>query len=292
MNFRANRDDRSEHPFDHVAIGARDALPAAADAYRRLGFIVTPLGKHTLGSLNHLIVLGTTYLELIGYAPGDGERRPELRDAPPGLNGLVMRSDDAELTRERVSARGVPLSPVQRFSRPVDLGDGAPAESRPDAVFRTVRALPGHFPSGRVYFCEHLTPEWVWRDPWRAHPNGATELIGATVEAREPDAEAARWAALLGATRVHRVGDADRDAAWRGRRVIDPHARHVVDIAPLTLSIGPGAVDRMSGLCLAVVDAARTGDWLAAAGLACRKSDAGLMVTAADAGGVDLQFRA
>ena len=29
---------------------------------------------------------------------------------------------------------------------------------------------------GRVYFCEHLTPELVFRSEWQSHPNGAEGL--------------------------------------------------------------------------------------------------------------------
>lgn len=45
-----------------------------------------------------------------------------------------------------------------------------------DARFTTVRLAPGQLPGGRVYFCQHLTPEFVFRDEWQTHANGAYAL--------------------------------------------------------------------------------------------------------------------
>jgi hypothetical protein len=166
--------------FDHAAIAVRDRIDEAARAFARLGFTLTPRGHHTLGSINHLIVLQTTYVELIGFPAGRTDVRAELRDAPIGLNGLVFASENAHATHGRAQQRGAPLQPVQEFSRPVELDDGAH-----DARFRTVRTVPGASPAGRVYFCEHLTPELVWRMPWQWHANASLELTGVTAHVRD-----------------------------------------------------------------------------------------------------------
>ncbi len=55
------------------------------------------------------------------------------------------------------------------------------------------------FPAGRVYHCQHLTPDLVWRPEWFAHPNGFTGLDGVTVESPTPEAEARLYAAACGA---------------------------------------------------------------------------------------------
>ncbi|MBS0562523.1 MAG: VOC family protein, partial [Proteobacteria bacterium] len=72
--------------IDHVVVNVRDRVDAAAEAYRRLGFTLTPRGYHTLGSMNHLAIFGTDYLELIAARPGDGGRQ-DIMGAPEGLNG-------------------------------------------------------------------------------------------------------------------------------------------------------------------------------------------------------------
>jgi hypothetical protein len=252
--------------FDHAAIAVRDRMDEAQAAFARLGFTLTPRGHHTLGSINHLIVLGRTYLELIGFPPGQPDARPELRDAPIGLNGLVFRSDDAQRTHDACAARGAPVTPVQSFSRPVAL-DGETREAR----FRTVRTMPGASPCGRLYFCEHLTPELVWRPRWQAHENGALELLEAKVSARDPVAEARLYRALLGEGAVETVADG-------ALRIPVPPAVVCVDRGP----------DRMLGLTLRVADLRSTQRLLAARGVDTIRAGGVLQVAPSEAFDVTL----
>ncbi len=166
--------------LDHVVVNVRDRIDEAADAYRRLGFTLTPRGYHTLGSMNHLAMFGTDYLELIAAKPND-DSRPEIMAAPIGLNGLVFGSEDAEQTFQALRAAGVAIDPPQQFSRPVNLPDGPQ-----DAVFRTTRLPTASVPAGRVYFCQHLTRSLVWRDEWRHHANGAVGVARAVIAAEDP----------------------------------------------------------------------------------------------------------
>ena len=76
--------------LDHVVINARDDMDRAADVYRRLGFTLTERGYHSLGSMNHLAMFGTDYLELIAIPKGATTGRMDLMTFPLGLNGLVL----------------------------------------------------------------------------------------------------------------------------------------------------------------------------------------------------------
>ncbi|WP_233837829.1 VOC family protein [Paraburkholderia sp. ZP32-5] len=154
--------------LDHLVINTRFDTDAAEALFRQLGFTVTPRGYHTLGSINHAIVFAGHYLELIGL-PADGSTvREEIAASPLGAEGLVYRSDDPQRTFDALHSAGFDATPPQRFSRPVaGLGD---------ACFVTVRLKPNPAFGGRVYFCQHLTPEFVFRDEWSAHPNGAYAL--------------------------------------------------------------------------------------------------------------------
>lgn len=185
--------------LDHVVVNARDRLDEAAGCYRRLGFTLTPRGYHTLGSMNHLAVFGTDYLELIAAPPGE-TRRPEILAAPSGLNGLVFGSEDASATHAALTAAGVPAEPHEQFSRPVELPGGAE-----DAVFRTVRLRPDAVPAGRVYFCQHLTRRLVWRDEWRHHPNGTVGVLAAVIAAANPDELAGLFRRMFGTDAVRTV---------------------------------------------------------------------------------------
>src|ERR1700693_946839 len=82
--------------LDHVVVNARDRFDAAALCYRRLGFALTPHGRHTLGSVNRLAVFARDYLELVGVDPAAAAPRAELLRTPVGLNGLVFATEDAD----------------------------------------------------------------------------------------------------------------------------------------------------------------------------------------------------
>ena len=119
--------------------------------------------------------------------------RAELQPFAIGLNGLVFKTSDAERIHREAGAAGLPVLPVQSLSRPVTL-----AEETRDARFRTTRLDPKAVAMGRVYFCEHLTPELVWRDEWQAHPNGAQAIARVVVATPEPARTAALFQALFG----------------------------------------------------------------------------------------------
>lgn len=186
--------------LDHVVVDVRDRMDEAAAAYRALGFQLTPRGYHTLGSMNHLAMFATDYLELLGFGEA-GAARPELAPFPVGLNGLVFKTDDADAIHAHAAAAGLPILPVQKFSRPVEL-----AGRKQDATFRTTRLDPAKIAMGRVYFCEHLTPELVWRPEWQSHPNGAKTISRVVVATAEPRRTAGLFRDLFGAVAVSEGG--------------------------------------------------------------------------------------
>lgn len=178
--------------LDHVVINVRDGMDNAAETYRRLGFHLTARGYHTLGSINHLAMFGTDYLELVGV-PAGATGRADLLGAPAGLNGLVFGTEDSTALHAALEAAGVPVEKPLEFSRPVDFAGG-----RRDAVFRTVRLKAGVAPEGRVYFCHHFTRDLVWRDEWRHHPNGAIAIVRAVIASENPDATADVYRRMFG----------------------------------------------------------------------------------------------
>jgi len=186
--------------LDHVVINVRDRIDEGADTFRRLGFTLTPRGYHTLGSMNHLAMFGTDYLELIAAPPGDTQR-PEIMEAAEGLNGLVFGTEDSAATYAAMQQAGVPVLPPGEFSRPVTLPDGTTR----DAVFRTVRLVPGTVAAGRLYFCHHFTRDLVWRDEWRHHANGATGVVRAVIAAVDPSELGALFRRMFGPDAVRPI---------------------------------------------------------------------------------------
>lgn len=184
-------------PIDHLVINIGRKMEQAHRVFKHLGFTLTPLGRHTMGSINHLIMLDKDYIELIGL-PDDGtETRGELLLSQIGTDGLVFQSSDADQTYQDLIGRKQNVKPVQAFSRPVEL-DGKVS----DAKFKTVRYTPGFFPAGRVYFCQHLTPELVWRSEWQSHPNGAQSIAALLIVSKTPKRDAEQYAAVCGGKAV------------------------------------------------------------------------------------------
>jgi len=182
--------------LDHVVIDVRDRIDDAMRCFSALGFQLTPRGHHTLGSANHLAMFATDYLELLGFGE-DGATRTEIARFPAGLNGLVFTTADADRVHRHAAEAGLPVLPVQSFSRPVTL-DGATRDAR----FRTTRLDADKIAMGRVYFCEHLTPELVWRADWQTHPNGARAIARVVVATGDPQQTAKLFRDLFGSDAV------------------------------------------------------------------------------------------
>src|SRR5258708_11060577 len=104
--------------LDHVVINARDDMDRAADIYTRLGFALTERGYHSLGSMNHLAMFGTDYLELIAVPKGAATGRLDLLNFPFGLNGLVFGSEAPAVTYSHLTKLAVPFNPPAQFTPP------------------------------------------------------------------------------------------------------------------------------------------------------------------------------
>jgi 4-hydroxyphenylpyruvate dioxygenase-like putative hemolysin len=161
--------------IDHAVIAVRE-LDAAATSFESLGFTLTPRGLHSIGSQNHCIMLGSTYIELLA-APAEHAwleyYRTFLRGHGDGLAAVALSTDDASAACAELRARGVAAKEPIELSRPVEGGV---------ARFRLVQieALP------YVFICEHLTRKLVWRREWQRHVNGAAELTALAMAQPSP----------------------------------------------------------------------------------------------------------
>ena len=270
--------------LDHVIVNLRDRLDAGAERWRRLGFTLTPKGFHTLGSSNHLAVFGDDYVELLGVEPGN--TRTDVLDWPEGLNGLAFRSGDADATFAALGRAGVAAEPPLPFSRPVAFQGGSG-----DASFRVVRIPRQAVESGRVFFCHHLTPKLVWRDEWRGHANGTRGIAGALVCAEQESALPALFSRMFGDGSVQH--EPDGAVLWAGRTRIE-----IRTPAALSARFGdalPGAAGRtewMAALSLRTASLDQAAAALHAGGIAIRREADRIMVPAAEASGVALEFLA
>ena len=270
--------------LDHVVINARDCLDEAAACYRRLGFQLTPRGRHTLGSINHLAIFGTDYLELIGIEPGVETSRVDILRSPTGLNGLVFGTEDSLKLHGALKAAGVAVTEPVEFSRPVEMTDGTE-----DARFRVVRLEPSAAPYGRIYFCHHFTRRLVWRDEWRQHPNGTIAVTRAVICASDPDATAELYRSMFG-------GDAVRPVSGGFSLAIGLSRFDILTPAAVADSFGAAAPDAAGRLTYPAALGLRvrrlddTYRMLEGSGVGVRRDGARLMVAAGEAFGATLEF--
>lgn len=169
----------------------RDRLVALAPSFEEDGYCLTDLATHNLGSMNRLIMLRDNYVELMGWPQGQPPARKDIADSPAGLDALVFRSTDAQQTYEHLKRRQFDVKPVTHLERPIVIDGKSHVVS-----FKTVHFATQPIPGFRVYFCQHLTPEYVWMDRFMRHANGARSLDTIRVQALQPEAVAQTLAGL------------------------------------------------------------------------------------------------
>src|SRR5829696_6201 len=186
--------------FDHAVIAVAD-LEGAIEAYRALGFDVSPGGRHEhRGTHNALIRFGgADYVELLGvYDPEtalksglNGRTLAEfVRERQGGLVGHCYATDDIEAEASRMRDAGLEMV------GPFDMG-----RERPDGRALTWRLLvPEDIPWRRRW---PFLIEWDDPDEERLamegvgdHPNGARSVCGVSMAVRSLE-EAVRLYSIL-----------------------------------------------------------------------------------------------
>lgn len=222
--------------LDHVVINVAEGLNRSEQLFRRLGFHLTTRGHHSLGSSNHLAVFNDNYLELLGYEDQSTLLRKDLYQARLGLNGLVWKTQDADAVYQHLSQHQLADAEPKAFFRPVKLNDG----TEPNARFQTVPVKASRIPDGRSFFCQHLTPELVWRAEWQRHPNEVSHITEFVISARDIHQAAQVYVEIFGAEHLDQefVDEVNSQEitlkAGRAKvRFISPEkAQHVFGILP------------------------------------------------------------
>ncbi len=181
--------------IDHALIGVRD-LEAARETWTRLGFTVTPRGRHIgWGTANYCIMFQHDYIELLGIVdPGqftnDLDRFLEVRE---GALGLAFATDDAVAAAAELTARGIAVEGPKDLKRILELpeGDALPA-------FSLVHLPPEAIPDLRAFLCQHLSRDLVWQPQWMEHPNTALGIRRVTIAVEDPEATARAYAEIWG----------------------------------------------------------------------------------------------
>jgi catechol 2,3-dioxygenase-like lactoylglutathione lyase family enzyme len=160
--------------IDHVIVGVRD-LEAARETWRRLGFTLSPRGRHIdQPTGNYCVMFPSDYIELLGVVdPGDSTHRlGNFLAWREGLMGLafapVGSADDA---RAALLRKGLHPAEPRPLARQIELSEGTVLPR-----FNLVSLPSEETPGLDSFLCGHLTPELMRRPEWLAHPNGVTGL--------------------------------------------------------------------------------------------------------------------
>lgn len=189
-------------------------LDAAAAVWEKLGFAVTPISVHQVsgkpaGTSNRCVMLDEGYIELLAPTSdtANAQRVRERLKRFVGVHLACFGTPDAAAEHARLAAHGFEPDPVVNLERKLDTGESV--------RFSVAYVPPAKMPEGRVQYCEHLTPQQVWREgfvnPFR--------LRAVYVVADEPEEVAARWGRFGGLLPRPEDGFVRLDTA-RGRVVI------------------------------------------------------------------------
>ena len=132
------------------------------------------------------------------------QRVRDLMARYDGVHLACFGTPDAAFERERLAAHGFDPEPMVNLQRTIDTGE--------QLRFNVVHVAPGKMPEGRVQYCEHLTPEHLWKDEY-VNP---LSLEAIYVVADDAAKTAARWALFAGLL-PRREGDMVRLDTARGK---------------------------------------------------------------------------
>jgi catechol 2,3-dioxygenase-like lactoylglutathione lyase family enzyme len=271
--------------IDHIIVGVRD-LEAARATWQRLGFTVTPRGRHIgQGTANYCIMFGRDYLELLGFVEPDeyGHRLEAFLAEREGPMSVAFAPErDAEATRAALAANGLHPSAPRALGRALELPEG---EVMPR--FSLLNLPPEETPGLDCFICGHLTPELVRRPEWVAHANGVTGIKAVHLLAENPAALAPAYRRLFGSGSVTSTGAGIAVAV--GRHSLSFATQESFGDAYPALALDSIPLPSIAALELTVRSHTQTADFLRRSGIAITElSDGRLAASAVVANGTAL----
>lgn len=179
--------------IDHLVLAVND-LEAAREAYRRMGFTLTPRAQHPWGTANSLVQLQGNFLELLAVA--EPEKIPQAESGRfsfgafnqsylrrrQGLSMLVFQSSDARVDQTEFRARGLETYEPFNFERQAKLPDG----SLKTVAFSLAFVTEPRMPEAAFFTCQQHAPEFFWKPDYQRHANGAQAVIEVVMLANDP----------------------------------------------------------------------------------------------------------
>jgi hypothetical protein len=179
--------------LDHVVHAVHD-LDAAAELYRRLGFIVGARNQHPpdWGTQNHIIQLPGFSIELLGLAD-TSQMMPHTpqnfsfgafnRDFLAHRQGLSMLAIEGQAgDAEELRTAGIGEFEPLEFSREAKRPDG----SQVKVAFTLIFAHDSAAPDVGFFTCRQHDPENYWNPAFQNHANGTHSILGVVLVGENP----------------------------------------------------------------------------------------------------------
>ncbi len=193
--------------LDHLIYGVAD-LEAARAQFRRLGFVVTPRGRHKgWGTANYCVMLPQGYIELLGIIdPSQFSNNLDrfLAARGEGLLGIALGTEDTGALAASLTERGLHPDGPHALARLLETEGGEPVEP----AFSLLRLPPEELPAINGFFVQHLTPDLLRQPGWDTHPNAVTGIASVTIAVDDPAHVAAAYETLYGRAAVVATDDA------------------------------------------------------------------------------------
>jgi catechol 2,3-dioxygenase-like lactoylglutathione lyase family enzyme len=195
--------------LDHIVHAVRD-LDAAADFYRRMGFMVGARNCHAWGTHNHLVQFPGFFMELLAVAEPDklaGEGFPALFGdfnrqflaRHEGLSFMMLESEDVLADAAQFRGAGFARSDALTFER---AGKG-PDGSTVTVGFSLAFACDPRAPEIGFAVCRQHSPQLFWNPALQQHANGASGVAGAVLVAENPTDHHIFLTAFSGVRELH-----------------------------------------------------------------------------------------
>lgn len=256
--------------LDHLGLGIRD-LVAAATAYERMGFTLSPLSMHAgtttpggptvpWGSGNRCAMFRNGYLELLGLIdPALPSNVKGLVEQYEGLHIVALDCAVADRAHASLVAAGIRANQPVQLERDASFGPHGDTTRR--AKFRNIYLDPAAHPEARFLVLEHQTRDVLWQQHLLEHPNGVQSLESVCLMVRDLEAALARLRPLLGSAVAWEGGyrfDLGRGVVWLMKE------ESVRRFCPV---LREHAVNRVASACFGVRSLAALGDLLESRGV-------------------------
>ena len=281
--------------LDHIVHAVRD-LDAAAEFYRRAGFMVGVRNRHPWGTHNRVVQLKNFYIEILEIAEPEkivphgkrsfsfGAYNRDFLASREGFSMLLLGSRDAAADARAFERAGIGNSDVFEFAREGTKPDGTVVK----LAFSLAFAEDKGSPHARFAVCQHHFPENFWNPAFQDHANGGRDAHGVVLVADKPADHGTFLRAFTGVDESKSMSSGLTVQTENGEiEILEPGAfRDRFGISP-GLS-GEGML--LNALCFEVDDLDRAEQWHRRNGIASHRHQGRLVISPDIAYGAILAF--